>query len=97
MIACTDETRMDEPGEDEAAATNVELRLRLRSNGREGGSGTGALDRRLEWIGSGGVRAASAGSAGAAPESTGAAGTGASSGGWGGSETLATWTGGGSG
>jgi hypothetical protein len=59
MTACKDETRMDETGADEAAATNVELRLRLRSNGRAGGSGTGTLDKRLEWIGSGGVGSAS--------------------------------------
>ena len=67
MTACKDETRMDETGE--AAAATVEPWLRLRSNGRDGGSGTGALVKWLEWIGSGGVGSASAGSAGAAPES----------------------------
>ena len=90
---------MDETDADEApAATKVGLRFRLRSKGRAGGSGTGALDRWLERIGSGGVGSASPDSAGAALESTGGAAirTG-SGGGGGGSDALATWTGGGSG
>ena len=97
MTTRADETRVDEPDEDEAAATTVALRLRaeIERPGRRQRNGAPRTGER-----NGSARAATvcvAGSAGAAPDSAGAAATRTGSGGGGGSGALATWTGGGSG